>query len=141
MRATLGEFLRIGRLGGIQTGASRADVRFRLGAPRLTAPGLWAYDALEIRFDRDRVRTLALRFDCPVPPRLRLDGWRPTRDTTLAVFQRYLADERIPFRMSIPTDRRIALSVGGGAAVAFALEGTHTSLDRIDAAFRPPTAL
>jgi len=131
---TLSEFLRNGRLGGLSFGSSKADVRGLLGPARGPLALVWDYGALEVAFDGEAVRTITLRFDADVrlPRAVALAGWLPTRRTTFREFQRWLAGERIPYRMAIPSDRSLALQAGR-AAVRFALDGTRTSLERIQA--------
>lgn len=125
MERTLSEFLRNGRLGGLQFGASKADVRRVLGTDA-------AGGALRLSFDRGRLAAIALVFREPLPRELRLAGWWPTRATTFRELRDYLDRETIPYRMAIPTDAQILVRAGA-AGVRFSLEGTRTSLESIQA--------
>ncbi len=151
----LREFLESGTLGPVTMGLSPVDVEHRLGKPwdvgGTRKQRIWKYGAIQLGFYRDKpTRTEAVSFiglyfdhDSPaLPEAIRLEGWFPSRYTTIEDFIHYLEEQGICYseHQQLTFETQVVLVTKSGAHVTFDRSEDEVTLDSIQLLQDPKAA-
>ena len=142
---SLREFLTLGELGPIVANLSRKKILDLLGSPQdwgseknKNQARIWKYDSLQIWFDDDRLNFIGIYFYSPLalPKNLRLLGYFPDQEATLAEFVQQLNDDfnyKIDPQLTFGT--QLCLTFGSQVSAIFEWDENELRLRKLNSIF------